>query len=278
MMGTVWSKRFLEWTDMYNAYLSVVFTWDLPAAYMRAAWLRQEGYTVHAGGPAVKLMLDYLTDVADCTGEAPDAIARHNPQATFTSRGCIRRCPFCAVPRIEGDLVELDAWPVQPIVCDNNLLACSRAHFDQVIDRLKPLHGVDFNQGLDHRLLTAYHAGRLAELDCMVRLAFDNVACEPHFMHAVDLLRKAGIPKRRIGVYVLIGYDDTPEDALYRLQLVSGMGIDPNPMRYNPLDALKRDVYVAPGWTGKELLRTMRYWSNLRYLRAVPFEDFERGE
>jgi hypothetical protein len=212
--------------------------------------------------------------VAEVGGEV-DALPRHNPAATFTSRGCIRQCSFCAVPRLEDDLRELDDWPIRPIVCDNNLLATSRAHFDRVVDSLKPLRHVDFNQGLDARLLTRYHAGRLAELDCTVRLALDSTRNESAFMEAYHLLRKAGIPKKRIRVYVLIGYQDSPDDALHRLQLVRGLGVTPNPMRYNPLDSLMRDAYVGPNWTDRELTRYVRYWSHLQFFGAVPFEEFE---
>lgn len=272
---TDWPKALVEWTEQETAYLSVVFTWDLPAAYQRAVFLRQLGYTVKAGGPAVALMPDYLADVAECNGEQMPALKRHNPDATFTSRGCVRHCPFCAVPRIEGELRELDDWEPAPIVCDNNLLACSQAHFDRVIDRLKPFSGVDFNQGLDARLLTDYHAGRLAELDCKVRLAFDSVGYESSFICAYSQLRRAGFPKRRIGVYVLIGFRDTPEDALYRLRTVQQLGSDPNPMRYQALNALQKNSYVGSNWTHSELSRYMRYWSNLRHNRAVPFEDWD---
>lgn len=270
-----WSKKFLEWTDDDQAYLSVVFTWDLPKVMERTIILREKGYTVHVGGPACKLMPDYLADVARVNEMEVPVLERHNPMATFTSRGCVRHCKFCAVPQIEGGLVELDDWPIRPIVCDNNLLACSRAHFDDVIDKLKPLSGIDFNQGLDARLLTEYHADRLAELDCMVRLAFDSVSYESQFMRAYETLRKAKIAKRRIRVYVLIGFDDTPEDALYRLELVRRLKITPNPMRYQPLNTLKKNSYIAPGWTDKELKRYMRYWSRLRWLNSVPFEEFD---
>lgn len=270
-----WSKTFVEWKQGNTAYLSVVFTWDLPAAYQRAVWLRAQGYTVKAGGPAVMLMRDYLAGVAKCNGEELPALRRHNPDATFTSRGCIRRCPFCAVPRIEGELRELDNWEPAPIVCDNNLLACSRSHFDRVVDRLKPLSGIDFNQGLDARLLTDYHASRLAELDCMARLAFDSISYESSFVRAFEVLRKAGFPLNRIRVYVLIGFRDTPEDALYRLRRVQGLGLKPNPMRYQALDALQRNSYVGPNWTHEQLTRYMRYWANLRYTEAVPFEEWD---
>jgi len=109
----------------------------------------------------------------------------------------------------------------------------------------------------------------------MVRLAFDSVSYESSFMRAYETLRQAGFPKARIRVYVLIGFQDTPEDALYRLRTVADLGIDPNPMRYQALDALERNSYVGPHWTHAELTRYMRYWANLRYMRSVPFEQWD---
>jgi len=271
-----WGKTFIEHPNGSDeVYLSVPFTWNLPEAYQRAAWLRQSGRSVIAGGPAVSLMPDFLEDVAAIGTDWPDAVGHHNPQATFTSRGCIRRCSFCAVWRTEGTLRELDDWPVRPIVCDNNLLACSQAHFDDVIDKLKSLPWCDFNQGLDARLLTPYHARRLAELNKpTVRLAFDHIKTESQFLAAWELLRGAGIPARQIRVYVLFGYKDTPEDALYRLRLVQSLGSWPNPMRYQPLDALTRNSYVDPNWTDRELKRYHRYWSRLAWLEHIPFEEY----
>jgi hypothetical protein len=257
--------------------LSIPFTWDLPAAHQRAAWLKTQGYQVLAGGPAVRLLPDYLAEVATIGQDWPGAVQKHNPFATFTTRGCIRTCPFCAVPRIEGPFRELDHWPVAPVVCDNNFLASSRAHFDRVVDRLKSVAhlGVDFSQGLDARLLKPYHARRLAELGCLARLAFDYVGMEAAYLRAFHRLRDAGFPKSHIRTYVLIGYNDTPEDALYRLRLVDGLGIKPFPMRYQPLDALRKNAYIAPNWTEEELKRYVRYWARIRYFRHIPFEEFD---
>lgn len=273
---TEWLKNIAEWTEAGTAYVSVVFSWDLPRAYQKCVWYRTQGLRVRAGGPAVALNPSYLAGVAECGGQV-NALPHHNPKATFTSRGCIRRCAFCAVPRIEGDLVELNDWEPRPIVCDNNLLACSRAHFDRVIDRLKPINGIDFNQGLDARLLTDYHAGRLAELDCKVRLAWDAVSMESQLMTAIERLQRAGFPKAAITIYVMIGFNDSPADALYRLETLHGRGYRPFPMRYQPVDAFKRNGYVGENWSNRELVRFMRYWSNLRYLEAVPFEEFEES-
>jgi len=219
-------------------------------------------------------MPDYLEDVAEIGGEV-DALKHHNPDATFTSRGCIRKCGFCAVPKIEGDLAELDTWESKPIICDNNLLACSRKHFDKVIDSVKGLREIDFNQGLDARLLTDYHANRLAELDLVIlRLAWDHSALEALVTRALETLIGAGIPRNKVRIYVLMGYDDTPEDALYRFETLKAWGIWPNPQRYNPLDALKRDSYVAPSWTDRELRRMMRYWGRQAWLGGISYEEY----
>lgn len=45
---------------------------------------------MRAGGPAVSLMPEMLADVAELGGEV-DALPRHNPMATFTTRGCVRQ-------------------------------------------------------------------------------------------------------------------------------------------------------------------------------------------
>lgn len=46
-------------------------------------------------------------------------------------------------------------------------------------------------------------------------------------------------------------------------------------MRYQPLDALQRDSYVAPGWTARGLKRMTRYYSRLRWLEHIPYDDYD---
>ena len=48
----------------------------------------------------------------------------------------------------------------------------------------------------------------------------------------------------------------------------------PNPMRYQPLDALKKNSFVGEAWTETELRRYMHYWSRLVWCGRVPFKDF----
>ncbi len=279
-----WSKRFIEWTDDNATCISVVFSWDMKAAMDRCKYLMSNGATVRVGGPAVDLN-PHLVPVGAIVGGAVNALVHHNPDATFTTRGCIRKCKFCVVPKIEGRLRELsdDEWEPKPIICDNNLLAASDFHFHHVMDRLleSGITNIDFNQGWDARLLRMHHALHLRELHeakqlGKVRLAWDHSWDEFGFLRAFSKLREAKIPLSKIGVYVLIGFSDTPEDALYRLEKVWSLRVYPNPMRYQPLDVKKRNGYVSPAWTDEELKRYTRYWSKLRWLKSVPFGEYDQ--
>lgn len=268
----------VHWVDEKErtAYLSVVFSWNLPQAYSLAIFYREQGYHVLAGGPAVALNPTRLVDVAETESVTTphDVIARHNPWATRTSYGCPNRCSFCAVPKMEGKLVEMRHWPVRPVLCDNNFLACSRIHFDRVVDKLKRLNSpyTDFNQGLDAKCLTKHHADRLAELPlARVRLAWDTLAQEPYFRRAVGLLDGAGIPREMIRVYVLVNHGESPEEAHYRAMEAQRLGVLPYIMRYQPLDVSCRDAYLAPGWTELEITRMRQYYG--RDWR-MPFEEF----
>jgi len=272
-----WPKRIVDWIVGDTAYISVVFTWLLPDAYSLAVWYREQGYKVKAGGSAVKLMPNFLVSVADIDGDI-DALPRHNPTATFTSRGCIRTCGFCAVPIIEGGLLELKEFIPKPIVCDNNLLACSRNHFNRVIDSLMSLRQIDFNQGLDARLLSRYHVDRLKALDIAVmRFAFDDLRSETPLFAAVEKLVNAGFPRSKIRCYVLINYNDNLDDAMYRCNRLREAGILPFVQRYQPLDTLILDSYVSLSWTQALLSKFIRYWNRQIYFSKVPFDEFDNS-
>jgi hypothetical protein len=232
---------------------------------------------VWVGGPAVQLL-----GKPEWADEAPkaiddDVLARHNPDATFTTRGCVRRCKFCCVPRIEGGLIQIPDFTPKPIVCDNNFLAASRKHIEMAIGRLSSLPYVDFNQGLDARIFTQWHAQQLRRLrHVKVRFAFDHRRCEPWVQSAFAMARAEGLVD--FGCYVLIGFEDSPADARYRLEKVREWDVRPTPMRYQPLDAKKKNAFVAHGWTERELLDMTQYYSNLRYNEHVPFESFDHSK
>lgn len=274
MKSTEWVKIPVHWVDGDTAYISVVFTWQLPQVYSLCVSYREQGYRVRAGGVAVKLLPEYLSQVAETDGEI-NALPKHNPYATYTSRGCPYKCSFCAVSKIEGDLTELAVYEPNRIVCDNNFLACSRRHFDEVVDRLKFLNGIDFNQGLDVRELEQYHIDRLQELDLAVlRFAWDDIKSESIVMQGIEKVVRSGFPRSKIRCYVLFNFKDKLEDALYRCNTLKKMGMLPNVQRYQPLDTLIKDSHISPNWNERTLRDFGRYWSKQVWFGGFPFEEY----
>jgi hypothetical protein len=206
-------------------------------------------------------------------GDLPGVLQRHNPQATRTTRGCPNHCPYCAVPLIEGAFEELGDWPDQPVLCDNNLLAASYDHFDRVCDRLERHGWADFNQGLDPRLLTEYHAKRIKRIgDVVCRLALDGQWTKPMWDRAFGYLRGVKIQKAKIASYVLVGFNSDPADAWERCKWVEDHGTHACPMWFHPLDAMRRNAVTQEqydlGWNDYERRRIMQWF--YRHKKAVP--------
>lgn len=255
-----WPKSVVTWQVGKTLYISVPFTWLATDAEKLARSWKGE---VLIGGPG-------LMRPTECPGFEP--ILFHNPLATFTTRGCPNRCGFCAVPQLEGEFREVENFRPAPVVSDNNLLAASWRHLNRVVDSLKVFPFVDFNQGLEARRFTPEVADLLGNLKCKVRFAFDSWGNGTAVADAAKLCRER--TTKDIGIYCLIGYRDNPEGAQARLELVRSWGIWPTPMRFQPLDAKQKNCYVAENWTERELADTMRYYSRLRYLEHIPFEDY----
>ena len=145
----------------------------------------------------------------------------------FTTRGCIRHCPFCLVPQVEGRIRAVgdinDIWDGKAksvTLFDNNILALPD-HFEMIIGQLVGANlGVDFNQSLDIRLLTD-RAARLLKRVTMRRLrfAFDDPDMADVIEEKVALVRKTGLNKD-VFFYVLVGFNTTFEEDLARLNLL----------------------------------------------------------
>lgn len=277
----MWPKKPTQWIENRVLKISIPFTWNLPQVknkiMQRTFWWDY----VEVGGPAVELMpgcfddLDFVVERKDC----PGILQKINPSATRTTIGCMRRCSFCGIGigKIEGQFKELDDWPDLPVLCDNNLLAASRPHFDKVIERLK-IHGVcDFNQGLDFRLLTDCHAKRMAEIkNPCVRLALDHMDLRRQWREAFERLRDAGIAKWKISSYCLIGYNSSPDEAWARCEWIESFGIKAYPMWFHPLDTLQFNGITSQqsklGWTNRERKHIMGYFYQHRLGKRTSYE------
>lgn len=95
----------------------------------------------------------------------------------FLTRGCPNRCKWCVVPKKEGkispymDIEEITAGRKKAILMDNNILA-SNYGLQQIEKIIKLGVKVDFNQGLDARLITDEIARLLAKVKWIKRIRF----------------------------------------------------------------------------------------------------------
>lgn len=239
-----------------EVHVSCTFTWDIPEARRLARAWAFYGYKVHLGGPA------YDAPAGDFT---PGMYVKAG--FTITSRGCIRRCPFCFVPKREGKLQLLDIKPGWDVI-DNNLLACPRQHVEAVLDMLEGQpRAARFTGGIDARLCRRWFARRVGRMRLQILYtAFDQPGQQTHVERAVAMLRGEGLTQRQVGCYVLVGYGgDTLADAEARLQWVFRVGGTPFAMFYRPAEDRRK---VIPQDWGPFIRR----WSRPACIFAKQFE------
>ena len=226
----------------------------------------------------------------------------------YMTRGCGMRCQFCAVQTLEPEYVPYISVREQIaevdrrfgakrnlLLMDNNVLRSNQ--FDHIVDELielgfgkgctypsphtgKPLRRyVDFNQGLDAKLLNEHKAKRLGELAISpARIAFDHIEDEEQYKKALELCAKNDI--KYLSNYILYNgenftgkgqyyHADTPQDLFNRMKISMDFCDTLNakygnngrvhifsfPMKYIPLNATDR-TFVGTHW-------------NKKYLRAV---------
>ena len=115
----------------------------------------------------------------------------------FITRGCIRNCWFCKVPKYEGKLKEYNK--IENVVkhkkvkfLDNNILAYEKHMevFQWCLDH--PEIKVEFNQGLDFRLVNDENLEALSKLNYMGEyiFAFDEPKYQPLLEKKLVLMKK----------------------------------------------------------------------------------------
>jgi hypothetical protein len=197
----------------------------------------------------------------------PEWNKKSSASIVFASRGCIRSCPYCAVPRIEKsfnsakksvkDLIYPEHKKV--IFFDNNFLA--NPHWKLILNEVQELGlQVDFNQGLDARLITDEVAKTLSNLriERMIRLSYDYLAMEPYVKKAIKLLKSKGISGRNILVYSLYNFTDSPDDFYKRMCDVLKWGAVCYPQRYEPNQTLFKNRFVSSKWDSNKLNAVQR--------------------
>jgi hypothetical protein len=173
-----------------------------------------------------------------------------NKSMGFTTRGCVRHCPFCVVPEKEGNLRVVaefgDIWngkSKEVVLLDNNVTAAPTEHFSQIAEQANSVAvKVDFCQGFDARLWTDEHQEIATRMPFArrVHFAFDSLAMEPDVRRVIAMWTAADMRSDRLTFYVLVGFNTTPQEDAYRIDLLTSLGVNPFVMPYNRRDRYQR--------------------------------------
>lgn len=298
--------------EVANGQSDKVFVGGIAASLMHDRFLRERRWQgirfikgLLSAPPAVALQLDefseelYADDIHGRSIEdlVPDysildQVAYKYPVRdayfAYTSRGCIRKCHFCGVPKLEGGqrdtesltalVKSIDALygPKKDLVLmDNNVVASPR--FKEIIAEIRDLgftpgaklqrdgmrvpvqRRVDFNQGVDARILSKdpMYLRELATI-CLkpLRIAFDHLGVRKPYEQAVRYAAEYGLTE--LSNYMLYNFHDGPADLFERMRLnvtlneELGVRIWSFPMRYQPTDRPDRG-HVGEKWSRYQL-------------------------
>lgn len=257
---------------------------DPPAVALGLDEFSEELYADdNQGRPIEDLVPDY-----DILSQVDYKYPVHDAYFAYTSRGCIRKCHFCGVPKLEGaqrdtesltSLVRAIDEHYGPkkdlLLMDNNVVASPR--FKDIIAEIRDLgftpgaklqrdgmrvpvqRRVDFNQGVDARILCKdpMFLRELATI-CLkpLRIAFDHLGVRKPYEQAVRYAAEFGLTE--LSNYMLYNFHDGPADLFERMRLnvalneELGVRIWSFPMRYQPTDRPNRG-HIGEKWSRYQL-------------------------
>ena len=194
----------------------------------------------------------------------------------FLSRGCPRGCSFCHVENKEGrasrkvaDLSEFWNGQKNIVLCDPNILACPdwKDLLQQLIDSKAT---VDFNQGLDIRVMTEEKAKMLKQIRTRdLHFAWDRYQDKDKILPKFEVFKGiTGKRDRDLIVYVLCNFDTTIEQDLERIYTLRKMGYWAYVMLYDK-------EHLPRG----HILKKLQRWVNNRFVfaKCETFDEYLNG-
>ena len=123
---------------------------------------------------------------------------------------------------------------------------------------------VDFNQGIDSRLITDENMKKLSEINISpLRIAFDHWSLRKIYERSIRIAVNNGI--KSLSNYLLYNFEDKPEELYYRLKMNVDLceeldaSIYSFPMKYHPIN--DKEFFSNRDYIGK-------HW-NRKFIRAV---------
>jgi hypothetical protein len=134
-----------------------------------------------------------------------------------------------------------------------------RPLYERFFKRSTNVRYVDFNQGVDARLVTDENMAKLSEINIKpLRIAFDHYKMKKIYIDAVRSAAKHGI--HDLSNYLLYNYKDKPEELYERMKInidlcdQLGVNIYSFPMKYHPIDDpnyFNNRDYIGIHWSRK---------------------------
>lgn len=257
----------VEWAFPFEPYdriyMSKIFTFtpDDRTAYQCT--------DIRRGGTGYNIKSHLPDEIERHTELAYDLYPQHKFSVQFYSRGCIRNCPFCLVHDKEGKIHPVEPMELNPNgkwieVLDNNFFA--NPEWRKAVENLrKSKQPVKFH-GIDIRIMDEEQAAALNSLRLKngIHIAWDLPQLDLT-SQLEDITRY--IKPYKIVCYVLIGFNSTREQDLFRLRTLKRLGI-------NPFVQPFRDYKIQrkPSQYEKDIAR----WANRAWLfKAMDFMDYE---
>lgn len=193
----------------------------------------------------------------------------------FLTRGCPRGCSFCIVAGKEGrcsrkvaDLSEFWNGQKKIVLCDPNILACP--DWKDLLTQLRDTNAlVDFNQGLDIRMMTRERIDLLNQIKIAeIHFAWDRYKDKDLILPKFKMFAEhTTIRKKNTGhdaiVYTHVNYDSTLEQDLERIYTLRDLGFWAYVMIYDKEHC-------------KPVYKDLQRWVNNRFVfgKIDRFEDY----
>ena len=228
-----------------------------PADFRIGSWLFTDSPKYpcdEQGGPATPVPWKRLTGMEDLK---PDySLFNLDHSVGYTWEWCPRRCPFCVVPKMHPPKIHRSIWDFHDHkfkkieILNNNWF--SDPQWKETFEEIWDADLTVIEHGFDLRLLDEEKAEALkrTKFERQIHFAWDRMQDEREIIRGLQIAKKYNLDAM---VYVLIGFDTTLEEDLYRCQKIHDLCFDPFPMIYNN----RKD----------KLLHTFRRFIYLRYYK-----------